>query len=193
MTAIAVPSLDAAHGRHRRPEARRGFAPVSVVRRTARAVVGLVLSLAALASIALAVVVGVEHLGFSPVLSPSMQPSFAPGDLVVTKPIAAADLRVGDVAVLPVPGEPGQRYVHRIVKITYQKGLPVVRTKGDANSAPETFNLRITSKRVPLVVRTVPHLGRFALLLRGGIWRTVGVVVIAFLLLVAVKRALLDR
>lgn len=191
MTAIAAPTLDT--GRHRQAERRRGIAPISVARRIGRAVVGLVLTVAALGSIVLAIVVGVQHLGFSPVLSPSMRPSFAPGDLVVTKPIAAADLQVGDVAVLPIPGESGQRYVHRIIKITYQNGAPVVRTKGDANAAPESYNLRITSKTVPLVVDTVPHMGRFALLLHGGIWRVVGIALVAFLLLVAVKRALLDR
>jgi signal peptidase len=189
----AVPAPTIA-GRHRPTEAgRRGVAPLSIVRTALRWVINVLLIVLMVGSVALAVFIGVERVGFSPVLSPSMAPTFAPGDLILTKPEAATDVRVGQVVVLPVPGEPGQRYVHRIIKVEYEKGLPVVRTKGDANSAAEDYRLRITSDTVPLVVHTVPHLGRLAVLLRGGIWRLIAICVIGGLLLLSVKRALLDR
>jgi signal peptidase len=193
-TTRPVASADeAAAGHHRRAGATRGFAPWSVARKIVRFAVGLALAVAALASIALTAFIVVEHVGFSPVLSPSMEPTFAPGDLIVTKPIAAADIRVGEVVVLPVPGQHGERYVHRVVKVTYEHGFPVVRTKGDNNPAPEDFQLRITSKTVPVVVHTVPHAGRLALLFRAGAWRIAAIVLVGGLFLVGLKRALLDR
>jgi signal peptidase I len=190
MTAIASPRTT---GRHLSTVPARGIAVGALLRRTVRLVVGAVLTLAALASIALAALIVVGHIGFSPVLSPSMVPAFAPGDLVVTQPEAASDIKVGQVLVLPVPGEPGQRYVHRVISVTYKDGLPVVQTKGDANPAPEQFKLRITSAKVPQVVTTIPHLGRLAILLRGGMWRAVAVGLIGLLLLVGVKRAFFNR
>jgi signal peptidase I len=193
MTTIATAgSLPMTRGRHR-TEGRRGIAPLSLLRAVVRWTVNLLLLLLMVASAVLAVFVAVEHVGFSPVLSPSMVPTFAPGDLIVTKPEPASAVRVGQIVVLPVPNEPGQRYVHRIIKVEYEHGAPVVRTKGDANAAPENFRLRITSPTVPVVVHSVPHLGRFAVLLRGGIWRLVGICLVGAFLLVAVKRSLLDR
>jgi signal peptidase I len=105
-----------------------------------------------------------DHLGFAPVLSPSMEPAFRPGDLVITRPEPAADIAVGQVLALPVPGAPGQRYVHRIISVSESDGYPVIRTKGDANATPEPFALRITSPTVPLVVATIPELGRVSVL-----------------------------
>lgn len=182
-----------ASGRHRRSGAARGIAFWAVARQVVRAITGLLLTVAALGSIALTIVIALGHIGFSPVLSPSMRPSFAPGDLVITKPEPAADVRVGQVVMLPVPGERGERYVHRVIEVGYQKGLPVVRTKGDANSVPENFRLTITSRTVPVVVHTVPHMGKLAILLRGGAWRIAAIIVVGALLMVGLKRALLDR
>jgi signal peptidase I len=163
------------------------------IRDIGRVLSGVVLVVAAVATLAGAGYVVIDRIGFSPVLSPSMKPTFDPGDLVVTRPVSASQLHVGDVAVLPVPHEPGQRYVHRIIKLSWSHGQPVVRTKGDANSAPEPFALRITSSKVPVVVTTVPRLGRFALLIRGGWLRVLLLCGIAAFALVGVKRLLLDR
>jgi signal peptidase len=195
MTTIATPALiPAGAGRHRTiGVGRRGVAPLSIVRTALRWTLNLALVVLMVGSAVLAVFIAVERVGFSPVLSPSMQPTFAPGDLIVTKPEPASAVRVGQVVVLPVPGERGQRYVHRIIAVTYEHGRPVVRTKGDANSAPENFRLRITSRSVPVVVHAVPKLGRLAVLLRGGLWRLIGICLIGGLLLVGIKRALLDR
>jgi signal peptidase I len=163
------------------------------VRGVLRVVTGLLLAVTLVGALAGAAYVVLERVGFSPVLSPSMRPTFAPGDLVVTKPEAATAIRVGQVVVLPVPGEAGQRYVHRIIKVSWSHGQPVVRTKGDANAAPESYSLRVTSRQVPVVVTTVPRVGRLALLLRGGMLRVGIICVIGFLMLVSVKRFLLDR
>jgi signal peptidase I len=190
MTAIASPRRV---GRHASSLPNRGIAAGQLLRRAGRIVLRAASALVALASVALAIVIAVEHIGFSPVLSPSMVPTFAPGDLVITKPEPASAVKVGQVLVLPVPGEQGQRYVHRVIAVTHKDGFPVVQTKGDANPAPEQFTLRITSAQVPRVVTTIPKLGRLAILLRGGLWRALAVCLIGALLLVGVKRALVNR
>jgi len=113
-----------------------------------------------------------------------MEPTFHPGDLVITKPEPARDVKVGQIVALPVPDAPSQRYVHRVISVTIKDGKPLVRTKGDANPAPETFALRVDSPTVPVVVATVPQLGRLSVLLQHSMLRlsVMAVTVIAILL-----------
>ncbi|MFD4636391.1 signal peptidase I [Lentzea sp. NPDC058436] len=125
---------------------------------------GALLAALAVAAVAGALVVVLGRIGFSPVLSPSMEPAFAPGDLLVTRAVPVADLSVGDVVVLPRPDVAGERYAHRVVELTTRSGEPVVRTKGDANEAADPQTLRITSPTVPVAVGNVPVVGRIALL-----------------------------
>jgi signal peptidase I len=133
-----------------------------------RAFTGFVLIAAMCGSVGLAYTVIHEHIGFQPVLSPSMVPTFRPGDLIITKAEPASAVKVGQIVALPIPNEPGQRYVHRIISVTERDGKPLVRTKGDANPAPEPFSLRIDSPSVPVVIATVPGFGRMTTLLRHG-------------------------
>jgi signal peptidase I len=153
----------------------------------------MLLALAAVAAVAGAAVVVIERVGFAPVLSPSMRPAFAPGDLLITRAEPARDVRVGQVVALPVPDAPGQRYVHRIVSVTHKLGDPVVVTKGDNNPTKDPQALRITSNDVPLVVGHVPGAGRLALVTRGAPLRIAIFAFIAGCILVSVKRLLLDR
>jgi signal peptidase len=152
---------------------------------------GLLLVLVTFGSVAAMVTVIHDRIGFSPVLSPSMVPTFRPGDLIITKPELAADVKVGQIVALPVPHEPGQRYVHRIISVTMHDGKPVVRTKGDANPAPEQFALRITSKYVPRVVAVVPKLGRLSLVMQRSSLRLAIIIVIGLFALIAAKRLIL--
>jgi signal peptidase len=170
-----------------RPRQRRG-----TPRRILRFLTSVVLAVAAVAAVGGAGVVVVQRLGFSPVLSPSMLPVFGPGDLIVTKPLDTADLRVGDVVVLPLPDSPGQRYVHRVIKVeTDDEGLPAVSTKGDNNDEPDPWRLSITSRQVPEVVASIPDAGRLALRTNGAQLRVPLLLLVAGAVLVATKRALL--
>jgi signal peptidase len=159
-------------------------APRGALQRLGRMVSGLLLIAAAAASVAAMVIVMTQHLGFAPVLSPSMEPTFHPGDLVITKPEPVTDVKVGQVIALPVPDAPSQRYVHRVISVEMKDGRPTVRTQGDANPAPETFSLRIDSPTVPVVVATVPQLGRLSVLLQHSMLRltVMAVTVVAILL-----------
>lgn len=155
-----------------------------------RALTGLLLLAAMAASLTVMVTVMTQHLGFAPVLSASMEPTFHPGDLVVTKPEPLTEIKVGQVVALPIPSSPGQRYVHRIISVTTKDGRPLVRTKGDANQAPEPFALRIDSPTVPRVVAVVPHLGRLSVLLQHTKTRLVVMAVTILAILLAAWRLL---
>lgn len=153
-----------------------------------------VLALAAVLSVLGAGVVVVQRLGFSPVLTSSMVPTYDPGALLVTRPMDAGRIAVGQVLVLPLPDSPGQRYVHRVTEVRADaEGRPVVRTKGDNNPAADAWQLTITSAQVPQVVASAPTVGSLALLTNGSALRVPLMLLIAGCLLVAVKRALLDQ
>lgn len=98
-------------------------------------------------------------VGISTVLSGSMAPAYERGDLVLTRPVAVSRLRVGDVPVLPAPGQ-DRPYVHRVVQLHDVPGGRVVRTQGDANPAPDAWSDRVADGTVPVVVAVVPGLGR---------------------------------
>ncbi|MFD9698751.1 signal peptidase I [Lentzea sp. NPDC059081] len=155
-----------------------------------RVVSGVLLAALAVAAVAGAAVVVLARIGFSPVLSPSMEPGFAPGDLLVTRAVPVAELAVGDVVVLPRPDAPGERYAHRVIELTTRSGEPVVRTKGDANESADPQALRITSPTVPVAVADVPVVGRIALLGRDTGVRIALIVLIGGAVLVATRRLL---
>lgn len=175
----------------------RGARPITRWYRVHRLLSGIALAVVTVACVVAAVLVVVLRVGFSPVLSESMEPQFGPGDLVLTRPLAARDVKVGDVIILPIPASDGvatgERYTHRVVAVTSKDGLPVVTTKGDNNPAIDPWTLRIDSKKVPQVVGDVPHLGRLSLLARGTGLRLALLVVVAGFAMVGIKRALLDR
>ncbi|MEV4637395.1 signal peptidase I [Actinoplanes sp. NPDC049548] len=72
-------------------------------------------------------------VGWKPsvVLTGSMQPTIAPGDVVIAEPVGPAALGPGRVIRFEDPTRPGHYLVHRIVDIN-PDGTYV--TKGDANS-----------------------------------------------------------
>lgn len=94
----------------------------------------------------------------------SMRPSLEPGDLVLTRRVAAEQLRVGDVVTYGVPNQ-RQTITHRIVEIRGSGNQPrQFVLKGDANSAPDPpiFEQQIVGK----VARSLPLLGKLTDALR---------------------------
>ncbi|MCU1673507.1 MAG: peptidase signal peptidase [Frankiales bacterium] len=102
----------------------------------------------------------------APVLTGSMTPTFPAGSLVITRPVPASQLRPGQVPLFVPPGE-SALYAHRIVAISGEPSSPVLRTKGDANTAPDPWRARITTPTVPVVVLHLPAIGRLGVLLHG--------------------------
>jgi signal peptidase len=165
----------------------------SPLRRFVAFVTGAALAVTALLAISGAVTVVVQKLGFAPVLSPSMVPTFDPGDLLITKPQASSAVKVGQIIILPLPGSPGERYVHRVIKVSKDaQGQTLVNTRGDNNPAADPWTLAITSAQVPVVEHVVPQAGRLALLSSGAALRVPLLIIIAGGVLLAVKRSLLD-
>lgn len=104
---------------------------------------GTVLSVAALTlaiAVALVTIVIPKLMGAAPytVLTGSMRPAMAPGELAIVDPVEVADIRIGDVITYqPAPGEP-QVVTHRVVGINAASGGErTFLTQGDANTTPD--------------------------------------------------------
>ncbi|GAA1521764.1 hypothetical protein GCM10009827_042160 [Dactylosporangium maewongense] len=120
-------------------------------------------------------------------LTGSMRPGIAPGDLVVSAPVAPERVRPGQVVVVEDPARPGPLLVHRVVRRNADGTLT---TKGDANSTEDPAavpatgvrglaRLRVPKAGLPALWlregRTLPVLGAFAALIAlGWLARTTG-------------------
>ena len=93
---------------------------------------------------------------FQTVTSRSMTPAIKAGDMVVTRQVPTEELRARDVVILPLPDANGLYFSHRIFTLRDENGGVVVRTKGDANPKPDSWELKITSDEVPKVMAVIP-------------------------------------
>lgn len=156
------------------------------MRRMVRRVEAAIAVVTALAMAAALTAVLGFHIGLTPVLTASMSPHVPAGSLVLTKPVPVADVHTGQVIVFTPPGE-SERYVHRIVAV--HAGLrPVVRTKGDANALIDPWHARLTTPTVPVVVTSVPVLGRVFVDARRGGGRPLLVALAGLLILIVGRR-----
>ena len=111
---------------------------------------------------ALAVVFGMTFWAVAPlaigwqtttVMTGSMEPAIQTGDLVVSRPIDAAELRPGQVVLVRDPDHPGRLRLHRLHTVD---GSELV-TKGDANPeadsspVPRSDVLGVGALRVPWI------------------------------------------
>lgn len=149
-----------------------------VLRRTA-AGVGCAVLLGAL-TLMLLVPVAVHGAALA-VRSGSMAPALGVGDLVVVRPVAAASLRVGDIATYRSAG--GALITHRIVAVAGAGSERSFTFRGDANPAPDpqpvpaadvlgrmwfslpylgTVRERLAALRTPIVVGAVVALSAYA-------------------------------
>jgi signal peptidase I len=74
----------------------------------------------ALTAVSLAIAAGLSiyfQLSFLTITSRSMEPTISAGDMVLTRPIHAAEIRSRDIVVLPVPDAQGLRYSHRVIGV----------------------------------------------------------------------------
>ena len=92
------------------------------------------------------------------VLSGSMQPTIPVGAVVVATPVPAASLHLGDVITFEAPNHPGRLITHRIRQIAQTPAGPVFTTQGDANPAPDAWELRAKAP-VYRYLFHVPYLG----------------------------------
>jgi signal peptidase len=127
--------------------------------RVLRIVANVALALVVLATLALAIGPRTGAYRTITILSGSMVPTYAPGDVIVSTPIHASDVRVGDVITFHAPIAGSPIVSHRVVQVVHGGAHPVLRTKGDANPSADPWTARVTE---PIVWRqrgVIPHLG----------------------------------
>jgi signal peptidase I len=156
---------------------------------------------AALTSLVASSVVVLLFLGILPrtgayktmtVLSGSMRPDFAPGDMVIAEPKPAASLKIGDVLVYSIPIGDHHVESHRVIKVVSRDPLTVV-TKGDANKEADPWTAQLDGERVWTVRRSVPYAGLAILWLRSPQVHRVTTLFIPALVAVLILRGIWRR
>jgi signal peptidase len=100
------------------------------------------------------------------VLSGSMQPAFSPGDMVVVTPEPVSAVRVGQVISYRIPVADHHVQSHRVIALIRRDGQVSVRTKGDANAAPDPWTATLHGTTVWHVRAVLPKLGWIVFWLR---------------------------
>lgn len=129
------------------------------VRKIARVAASVLLAAGVLAFLLLAV--GPRLLGYqtATMLTGSMAPLINPGDVVVTAPAPAADLRAGDVITYSIPVEDRRIVTHRVTEVIAADSTISVRTKGDANAGADPWTAQLQGDTVYRQVAVIPYLG----------------------------------
>ena len=125
---------------------------------------------------------------FIPIFGSSMEPTLQSGGLMMIKPVAAKDVKVGDIIVYNVPAMVRDYYnyppvvAHRVIEIKTAPNLGF-RTKGD-NTGEDPFTIRPQDLR-GTVGDQIPYLGIPMLFLQsqqGVIFAIVALSLLAFFL-----------
>lgn len=125
----------------------------------------------------------------SVVLSGSMRPAWHAGDVLVTTPQAAREVRVGQAISFNAPVDGRPSVTHRVIEVLERGPHPVVRTKGDANDAADPWGpVRLTGDTVGVVRGRVPRLGWALQALNGRVAALLTGLVAPLLLLVLALR-----
>lgn len=122
-------------------------------------------------------------------LSGSMEPMFAPGDLLVMRPEPLSQVHVGQVITYSIPIGDHHLETHRVIKMLQGGDRPIVQTKGDANSVADPWTAILTGGPVWTVHTVIPKVG-WVLLFLAKPWLRVGflLTVAAFFLAVGLAR-----
>lgn len=132
----------------------RARGPSRVASAASSALLVLTLALAVLAGAA-----AVAGYRGQVVLSGSMRPGIEPGDLVVAKRMAAAEIRRGQIVSFSAPDGSGVTITHRVVEVKRTaSGDVAVVTRGDANGTSERWRTGPDAS-VGRIVATIPKLG----------------------------------
>jgi signal peptidase len=141
------------------PRTNEGRAARSI-RRSVSMLTTTLMVLAMLAFLALAI--GPRLMGYQTLtmLTGSMAPLINPGDVVVTVPVPAGEIKVGDIITYHIPVEDQRVETHRVTEVTPNPdGTIAVQTKGDANNGVDPWTATITGATVDRHLATIPHLG----------------------------------
>jgi len=139
--------------------------------RLIRGTIHVVALVAAVVSIGLLLLVGVGartgRFQVLTVLTGSMTPVAPRGSMAVVEPKPRASLAVGDVLAYAIPVEDHHVVTHRVIEVHHQGSATVIRTKGDANDAPDPWVAVLNEPTVWTERIAVPHLGQAISVLRS--------------------------
>lgn len=102
------------------------------------------------------------------VLSASMRPTVPAGSVVVVTPIPVADIAVGDIITYAAPVADASVVTHRVIEVV---APGAVRTRGDANNAPDPWVAQLRGTTAWKVRTDVPAVGYVLSALRGPVAR----------------------
>ena len=171
-----------------RRRAERAVRPQASGRRRAAfgaAWIAVAATFAAIGLLVLPALVGMKVLS---VYTGSMAPAIKTGDAVLVRPVHAADLREGDVAVYRPADNPSALVTHRTQSIRYETGSSggygdfVITTKGDNNSSADKPFRASPRDDFGRVTVTLPKMGYVLNFLSGG--RGKALAVLAFVVFV---------
>lgn len=97
------------------------------------------------------------------VLTGSMEPTIAAGDVVIDERISPVDAQVGDVVTFRDPEDQDKLITHRVQRIRRAGSHLWFITQGDANNTTERWRIA-ASGELGRVVYTVPWVGHIAVL-----------------------------
>jgi signal peptidase len=126
------------------------------------------------------------------VLSGSMRPAFAPGDMVLAKPTSVDSLKIGDILVYSIPVGDHHVESHRISRIISRRPL-IVTTKGDANNGADPWTAQLDGNRVWTVKRAIPYVGQAILFLRSPLQHRIATFLLPAIVALLVLRAIWRR
>jgi signal peptidase len=129
----------------------------TLMRATVRAVVALLL----LTCVGVAVAMATGQLRTVTLLTGSMSPRLPAGTFLLERPVAAHDVRVGDVITFHKPSS-GELVTHRITATTTKAGKVLATTKGDGNDQADAWQVVLTGGPVWRVSGHVPGVGHAA-------------------------------
>ncbi|HVY77607.1 MAG TPA: signal peptidase I [Solirubrobacterales bacterium] len=137
---------------------------------------------AATAVLALAIF-GPLALGDRPytVLSGSMEPTIAAGDVVIDERISPLAARVGDIVTFRDPEDQSRQLTHRVKRIRRDGSHLWFVTQGDANDTVERWRIAADGS-LGRVLYTVPWVGHVAVLTRTPLGLALLVIVPVLLL-----------
>jgi signal peptidase len=133
------------------------------------------------AAIALAIA-GPLAFGARPytVLTGSMEPAIAAGDVVVAERVEPSEARVGDIVMFRDPADQERTITHRVRRIRRAGDHLWFMTRGDANNHGERWRIAADGQ-LGRVRYTVPAVGQVAVFAGGigpGLLLTVGVLLL---------------
>jgi len=122
-------------------------------------------------------------IGWQPttVVTGSMEPRLAPGDVVVSRPVSADEVRMGKILLADDPDQPGHLRMHRYVDDG--PGGTLI-TKGDANPQQDSTPLEPSAVHGVAFLR-VPFVGAPIVWIREGEWVKTGTLALGLLAVLA--------